>query len=132
MGLQETVLNRKMMDFKAKERGSDNFTSPIDMIACLKVINEGDYLSELSRKTALEILHHQQFLDKLPAMIDIDKIFVANKTGSLPRVENDCAVFKYKGRTAYVVVLMDELEDTFAARQIISRIGKYISDYLVL
>jgi beta-lactamase class A len=131
MGLQETVLNRKMMDFEAKELGLDNFTSPRDMITCLKVINEGGYLSEASREAAVEIMHYQQFQDKLLGMIDGDRIFTANKTGSLPHVENDCAVFKYNGKTAYVAVLMDKLDDVFAGRLVISKIGKHVYDYLL-
>jgi beta-lactamase class A len=131
MGLQDTVLNRKMMDFEAKRRGLDNFTSPRDMITCLKIINEGDYLSALSRQTALAIMSHQQFQDKLLGMIDADKIFAAGKTGSLPGVENDCAVFKFREKTAYVVVLMDKLEDVYAGREMISRIGKIVYNHLV-
>lgn len=131
MGLHHTVLNRKMMDFEAIERGLDNYTTPMDMISCLKIINEGPYLSEASRKTALEIMSYQQFQDKLPGMMDLDRIFVANKTGGLPHVEHDCAVFTYKEKTAYAAVLMDELDDVFAGRQKISRIGKHLYDYLL-
>jgi beta-lactamase class A len=131
MGLQDTVLSRQMMDFVAIEHGLDNYTSPRDMISCLKVVNEGTYLSKASRKIALEIMKYQQFQDKLPGMIDLDRIFVANKTGSLPRVEHDCAVFKYKGKTAYAAVLLDHLDDIFAGKQKISRIGKHIYNYLL-
>jgi beta-lactamase class A len=131
MGLQDTVLNRKMMDFDAKKRGLDNFTSPRDMITCLKIINEGSYLSPASRETALSIMNHQQFQDKLLGMIDADQIFAAGKTGSLPGVENDCAVFKVNGKTAYVAVLMDKLEDVYAGRGMISRIGRIIYNHLV-
>ena len=131
-GLEKTVLKRKMMDFAAIERGLNNVTCPADIITCLKVINEGSYLSENSRRHALEILHFQQFHDKLPAMIDTEKIFVAGKTGSLPNVENDCAIFKYRGKTAYVVVLMDQLENAFSGRRVISRIGKYVYDDLLM
>lgn len=131
LGLQETALNRKMMDFEAKAKGLDNFTSPKDMLTCLKVINEDGYLSDASRRTALEIMHFQQFQDKLLGMIDIDSVFTANKTGSLPRVENDCAILKYNGKTAYITVLMDKLEDVFAGRLVISKIGKHVYDYLL-
>ncbi len=120
-----------MMDFEAIDRGLDNYTTPIDMMTCLKIINEGSYLSETSRKTALEIMSYQQFQDKLPGMMDLDRIFVANKTGGLPHVEHDCAIFKYKGKTAYAAVLMDDLDDVFAGRQKISRIGKHLYDDLL-
>lgn len=131
MGLQHTMLNRRMMDFEAVDKGLDNYTTPSDMITCLKIINEGCYLSEPSRKTALEIMSYQQFQDKLPGMMNLNQIFVANKTGGLPHVEHDCAVVKYNGRTAYAVVLMDDLDDEFLGRQKISRIGKQLYDELL-
>ncbi|WP_066069016.1 serine hydrolase [Neobacillus soli] len=131
LGLSNTVLNRKMMDFEAIERGWDNFTSPIDMITCLKAVNEGSFLAKESKKAALEMMNNQQFLDKLPAMMDLDKIFVANKTGGLPGVEHDCAVIKYRGKTAYIAVLMDKLNDVSAGTQTISRIGRRLYEYLL-
>lgn len=131
MGLRHTALNRKMMDFDAIEKGQNNYTSPIDMLTCLKIINEGSYLTEESRAAALKIMSLQQFQDRLPGMMDLNKVFVANKTGSLAHVEHDCAVITYKGKTAYAAVLMDRLDDVFAGKQIISRIGKHIYDYLL-
>lgn len=131
MGMQKTVLQRKMTDFAAIERGINNLTSPADIITCLKVLDQGDFLTEESRKLALEIMHAQQFHDKLSAMIDPEAIFVAGKTGSLPQVENDCAVFKWGNKTAYVAVLMDQLEDSYSGRQVISKVGKYIYDSLI-
>ncbi|NEX78145.1 serine hydrolase [Bacillus thermocopriae] len=124
--LHTTRLQRKMMDFAAKEKGLDNVTSPSDMVKCLKIIHEGDFLSANSRRMALDILHFQQFHDKLLAMIDTDKVFTANKTGSLPNVENDCAILKVGSKTAYVAILTDKLSDPYEARQVISRIGKHI------
>lgn len=130
MGMQKTVLQRKMMDFSAIERGLNNLTSPADIVTCLKVMNQGDFLTAKSRKLALEIMHAQQFHDKLSAMIDTEAIFVAGKTGSLPQVENDCAIFKWGNKTAYVAVLMDQLEDSYSGRRVISKIGKYLYDSL--
>ncbi|WHY88296.1 serine hydrolase [Neobacillus novalis] len=131
LSMEHTKLSRKMMDFEAIEQGYNNFTSPSDMIKCLKVINEGDFLSEESRKLAVEIMHYQQFHDKLTAMMDLDRVFAASKTGGLPNVEHDCAILKYGGKTAYAVVLTDQLDNHFAAKQLISKIGKHLYDHLV-
>ncbi|MEH7376609.1 serine hydrolase [Neobacillus drentensis] len=131
MGLKHTILNRKMMDFAAIGQGHDNFTSPIDMLTCLKAVNEGSYLKEESRAAVLKIMSYQQFQDRLPGLMDLERVVVANKTGSLPRVENDCAVIKYKGKTAYAAVLIDRLDDVYAGKQKISKIGKHIYDYLL-
>ncbi|WP_251554465.1 serine hydrolase [Neobacillus muris] len=131
LGLTKTALQRKMMDFGAKELGIDNVTTAGDMIQCLKAINEKSMLSEKSRNLALNIMHAQQFQDKIPALMDLDKIYVANKTGGLPMVENDCAILRYKNKKAYAAILTNELEDAFMARQAISRIGKFVYDYLL-
>ena len=40
MGLKQTKLNRKMMDFAAINQGKDNLTTPEEMIFCLKLMNE--------------------------------------------------------------------------------------------
>ncbi|WP_223588777.1 serine hydrolase [Neobacillus bataviensis] len=131
MGLQHTALNRKMMDFEAIEQGFDNYTSPLDMMTCLKLVKEGAFLAKQSREAALKILSYQQFQDRLPGMMELDKVKVANKTGSLPHIEHDCAVITNNGKTAYAVVLMDQLDDVFAGKQKISRIGKHIFDYIL-
>lgn len=131
MGLQQTALNRKMMDFEAIEQGLDNYTSPLDMLTCLKVVVQGSYLSEESREDALKIMSYQQFQDRLPSLMDLERVVVANKTGSLPQVEHDCAVINYKGKTAYAAVLIDRLDDVYAGKQTISRIGKHIYDHLL-
>jgi len=134
LGLKNSRLNRKMMDFEAARQGHENRTSPSDMLTCLKIINEGDILTDESRRIAIEIMQGQQFLDKLPAMLNLDnndQLFIANKTGSLPGVEHDCAIFKFHGKTAYAAVLTDQQSDTYAARQVISKIGSHVVDFLI-
>jgi beta-lactamase class A len=131
LGMVSTKLNRKMMDFEAKERGLDNVSSPSDIIKCLKVMNGSTFLSEESKEAALTIMGAQQFQDKLPAMMDPERMYIGNKTGGLPHVEHDCAMIRYKGKTAYVAVLTDMLEDVYYAKQTIARIGKHIYDYLL-
>ncbi|MFF2450259.1 serine hydrolase [Neobacillus sp. NPDC058068] len=130
-GLKQTELNRKMMDFQAILQGRDNYTSPLDMIQCLKWMTEGTILSMESQALALEIMGIQQFKDKLPARMDDDRLFVANKTGELPKVEHDCAVLQFGKKTAFVAVLMDQIEDLQAGKQTMKNLGKHIFDYLV-
>lgn len=131
LGLQQTALNRKMMDHEAVERGFDNLTSPLDMLVCLKTINEGSFLTGESRRLALKIMHFQQFHDKLSAQLDLGQVFVASKTGGLPAVEHDCAIIKTQGNTAYVAALTDQLADAYAAKLVMSRIGNHIYEYLI-
>lgn len=43
LGLKNTVLERKMQDFKALKEGRDNTISAEDTITCLKAIHTGNF-----------------------------------------------------------------------------------------
>lgn len=132
VGLPNTVLQRKMMDFTAMEKGKDNLTSPIEIIHCLKLLNGLNFTIGFEGTViAREILKSQQFQNKLPERMDQEKITILNKTGELPAVEHDCAILEFRGRRVFVAVMMDKLLDQYSAKQLIHRIGKHISDYLV-
>ncbi|HAQ06209.1 MAG TPA: hypothetical protein DCR24_01230 [Bacillus bacterium] len=100
MEMHQTILQRKMLDFTSIQLGRDNFTTPADIVACLKAGVEGEELTEESRNTFYSILQQQQFKEKLPAYINDDTISIGNKTGALPGVEHDCAVISM-GSTGY-------------------------------
>ncbi|KAB2329933.1 serine hydrolase [Cytobacillus depressus] len=130
--LQSTELNRKMMDFVAIRNGRNNYTSPEDMITCLKVIdNQPQFLSGASSVKALTILENQQFKNKLSYLMDLDHIRVANKTGELPGVEHDCAIIKYGGKTIYAAVLIDQLSKQEDGHKTLAQIGKLVSQYIM-
>ncbi len=132
MGLKQTKLNRKMMDFASIEQGKDNQTTPGEMILCLKLVNQfNEHFRVDGLNIAKDTLKHQQYREKLPALVDEDKIMVFNKTGELSNVEHDCAIFDYQGRFGYVAVLMDRLNNQETAKQTIRKIGKHISDFFI-
>jgi len=132
LGLKQTKLNRKMMDFAAIKEGKDNQTTPEEIVHCLKLVNEfNEHFGIDGQNIAKEMLKHQQFREKLPALVDEDKILVMNKTGELSNVEHDCAIFDYHGRICHVAVLMDGLNDQESAKQTIRKIGKHIYDFFI-
>lgn len=131
LGLQHTVLKRKMMDFEAIARGENNVTSAVDMIRCLKIILEEGNFSLESRREMLTIMQQQQFTSKLPALMDTEQVKVANKTGELSGVEHDCAIIQFGDKIAIVAVLMEAIVDIQKSREIMSRIGKIVYDELV-
>jgi beta-lactamase class A len=129
--LKHTRLHRKLMDFKAMENGLNNYTSALDIISCLKVMDISPEFSRASREKMLHILHQQQFDTKLPSRMDREAVYVANKTGELPGVEHDCAILKLGNKTAYIAVLIDELEENKSGKDTIAQIGKLIFDFLI-
>ncbi|CAH0345770.1 serine hydrolase [Bacillus sp. CECT 9360] len=130
LGLDKTVLNRRMMDFEAINQGKDNLTSATDMLVCLKAIKEETFLSTKSNEQILSIMRKQQMTDKLQALMDPEKVSVANKTGSLPGIVHDCAIITYGEKTAYVAVLTSVSSEE-EGRQVIAKIGKLVYEYLV-
>lgn len=130
-GLQHTALKRKMMDFKAIDRGENNVTSANDVIRCLKLIFDEGYFSIESSCEMLTIMRQQQFMSKLPALMDTERVLVGNKTGELPGVEHDCAIIQFGDKIAFVAVLMEGIQNVQKSREIIGRIGKIVYDQLV-
>jgi len=130
IGMKNSELNRKMMDFAALKNGVDNYTTANDMIICLKAVAEREYLTTESVEQSLRMMEKQQFKDKLAATISDEEMIVANKTGGLPGVEHDCAQFRYKDEVIYAAVLMDRLPYQSAGQQTLSSIGTLISSYI--
>ena len=116
--MSKTVLQRKMMDQQARERKMDNYTSPLDIIRCLKAIQND------KNQSGKRILSHQQLLDKLPYYLGKNcSIRIANKTGELDRVEHDCAIMEFEDEIIYVAVLTDQLPANQKGKEIIRLIG---------
>lgn len=131
LGLQTTVLGRKMMDFEAAAKGIENFTTAADMVKCLRAIKEGRLFSEKDRSLMLDIMESQQFREKLPA-IACKELKIANKTGELPGIEHDCAIFTSGQDALYAAVLIDGISSPEEGNRTIRLIGSRLSDFLCL
>jgi beta-lactamase class A len=132
MGLPSTVLNREMMDFNALNEGIENFTTAADMVNCLKLIKEGGLFPKKNCSRMLDIMEAQQFREKLPALADHQRLKIANKTGELPGIEHDCAIFTAGSDALYAAVLMDGLSCREEGKHLIRLIGGRLSDFLCL
>ena len=130
LGMEDSELNRKMMDFTALEKGIDNRTTASDMVACLKAIDKKNFLSSDNSTEILRIMQKQQFTNKLAAAFDLEKVIVANKTGELPGVEHDCAIIRHKDRTVYVTALIDQLTEPELGRRTLFKAGKLIAEFI--
>jgi beta-lactamase class A len=126
LGMDKTVLNRKMMDAEAIEEGRDNYTTAADMLAALKTINEGTFLTKESSRKILAFMRKQPFTGKLSAMMDLEKVSVASISGCM----YDCAIVTYAEKTVYVAVLTDGLSTEEEGRHLFTEIGKLVYEYV--
>lgn len=56
LGMENTILQRRMMDLEAKAKGLDNYTSVMDTYYILKLIAEGSEISSEYREEMIKIL----------------------------------------------------------------------------
>lgn len=128
LGLTDTLLQRKMMDFEAALLGRENLTSPADMALLYEIIYTGSELGEQADEIMLHILKKQQIRDKLPFYWP-EEVPIAHKTGSLPEVEHDGGIL-YLPQGPYVACFFSkELKANYAGMQIGAEVGKVIYEH---
>lgn len=130
IGLRQTKLQRKMMDFKKLERGIDNLTSANDMAHLFSRIYQQDLLSKQFSKLTIDILSRQRIHESLKRYL-VDDVKMAHKTGGLETVEHDVGIV-YNGSNDYLIgVFITEVTNNEHAKQLIGRISKIAYEHLV-
>jgi len=91
MGLERTNLSRKMMDFRSRDRGVENYTSAREMADILeRIYRKGCVCSSVSERS-LEFLKSQKVNDRIPKLLPKDTV-VAHKTGLERQVCHDAGI----------------------------------------
>jgi beta-lactamase class A len=91
LGLTDTLMERRMMDLDARQRGLDNYMSALDAARLLSFLVKQAKAGHAGASLILHILESQQFNHKLPLLVP--DIPCAHKTGELPGLEHDAGVF---------------------------------------
>jgi beta-lactamase class A len=130
IGMKNSKLQRKMLDFDAIQFGKDNFTSAADIALCLKEGVIGSSLKKQSKNTFHSFLIQQQFKEKLPVYMNDSLLKIGNKTGELPGVEHDCGIITYGMKQAFIVVLIDGISETESGKTTIRQIGKHVNRFI--
>lgn len=129
--LKETALKRKMMDFDARERGLDNFTSSFDLARCLKVLQQASYLSKEHSDFMINILRRSQNREKIPFYIpEREWSKIGNKAGSLEGIENDAALMNLDKGNFVFITMSKSLPNNVYGIVTISRLGKMMWDII--
>jgi len=91
LGLSDTNLVRKMMDFKSRKAGLENFTSARDVAFLLEKIYNNKLINKDFSGKCLEILKRQKARDRIPKKLPSDAV-VAHKTGLEKGVCHDAGI----------------------------------------
>jgi len=120
LGLEQTGLQRKMMDFSLRKKGVENYTTASEIGFLLEKIARKELISRQFSELMLAWLKAQTINNRLPRYLP-ENVEVAHKTGLEKGVVHDAGiVFCDKG--SYVIcVLTNGVRNNSRAKNIIAR-----------
>ncbi|MGE4357595.1 MAG: serine hydrolase [Candidatus Omnitrophota bacterium] len=127
IGLKNTKLLRKMMDFQQRDKGIDNFTNAKDIAYVFEYIYRRRAKENLYQK-GINFLQAQKYRDRISAKLP-SAIKVAHKTGLERKACHDAGIiFGAKG-DFLIVVLTDKRGGARIAKQFIADISLRVYNY---
>lgn len=91
MGLEKTILNRKMFDLEKSKQGIQNHICPKEIAMLLEKLYRNEFVSEAVCQEAMDILLQQQVDHKLNGKL-CNVVPVAHKTGEDDNLSNDVGI----------------------------------------
>ncbi|MER2028019.1 MAG: serine hydrolase [Solibacillus sp.] len=128
IGLHNTRVQRKMMDFERQKLGFDNETTAQDIQHLFRQIYRGTLLPKEWNLVALNILSRQRSYESLKRFI-VDDVKMAHKTGGLDTVDHDTGIIFAEKRDYFIGVFITNVTDNDKARQTIGTISKIVYDH---
>jgi beta-lactamase class A len=129
LGLRNTNLARKMMDFFSRKQGRENYTTARDMAFLLEEIYYGRLINREYSRRCLEMLMAQRIRDRIPARLPPGTP-VAHKTGLEYGVCHDAGiVFVPEGNFIICVLTRHNYKNSYPAKRFIARIAGKVYDF---
>lgn len=130
IGLKDTILQRKMMDFEAAKAGKENLTTPYDMLCMMEKLYLGDILDKNYCKQLLDIMSIVIDKDMMIRYLPMDQR-VSHKTGELDNLNHDIGIVYLKNRPYILGIFITWVQDNILGRQYISDISKIVYEYMI-
>ncbi len=131
LGLRDTKLSRRMMDFSKRKKGVENYTTAGDMARVLEKLYREDAVSPQASRAGLELLKRQHLRDRIPAMLP-GGVPVAHKTGLERSVCHDAGIiFTHRGDVLICVLTQRKVKkgNSRPAKQFIARLAQHAYQY---
>lgn len=128
IGLNNTILQRRMLDFTAKQAGRDNLTSAGDMAIFLELLYNGKIVNNYYSTLMLDILRLQ--LDRTMMYMNIpDNVVIAHKSGELDFLDHEVGIIYAEKGDFIFSMLTWEAESNNFARKTVGNVSKIVYDY---
>ena len=132
LGLGDTNLVRKMMDFKSRREGLENFTTAHDQALLLEKIYYNRLVDKDVSQKCLDTLKKQKIRDRIPARLPPD-IIVAHKTGLENGICHDAGIiFTPRGDLLICVLTKHNYKFARPAKKFISQVSLDAYNYCLL
>lgn len=129
-GLNNTVLMRRMMDFRARSEGRDNYTTAMDMAMILEKIYNKELISSEYSKLMMDILK-KQLDDSMIRLFIPEETVIAHKTGGLDGIQHDAGIV-FSEKCNYIFsALTWNAKSTYNSRAVIGKISRIVYDYYI-
>lgn len=129
IGLTNTVLKRKMMDFVAQRKGLENLTSPHDMARVFMLIDSNSFVNEEISKEMKKILSRQQFTDILKLFLP-EEIPSISKSGNLPGSVLDTGILYKNGKSIILSLMATKIKNNGEAKVALGKIAQFVYEKL--
>lgn len=128
LGYEDTVLQRKMMDFKAKEEGRDNLTTAAEMAEFLERLYKNELLGVESDMLMMDIMKGQA--DEADMRLHLpDEITIARKSGEGGCLNHEMAIV-FGENVHYIFCFLSwNGTDNNQTRQLMSDASKIVYDF---
>jgi len=101
LSMSNTILQRKMMDFRSIGFGKDNFTTIMDITTLFEAFENRVIVCDKLSELAIDILKRQKHKDAFLRFLNED-VVVAHKTGQLEGLNHDIGIF-YLDNVSYIL-----------------------------
>jgi beta-lactamase class A len=125
LGLVQTKLARKMMDFRSRRNGVENYTTPGEMAGLFEKIYGGTCFGPAVSQSCLTLLKAQKVNNRISRYLPRTVEF-AHKTGLELTVCHDAGILYTKHGNVLVCVLTEGDTGAIIAGRWIGRLGKVI------
>jgi beta-lactamase class A len=124
-GLDRTNLARKMMDFRSRANGVENYTTPREMAAILEAMYHRTCVSPSASEKCLDCLKRQRVNDRIPRYLP-RSVTVAHKTGLENKVCHDAGILFTNKGDVLVSVLTEGNTGAIIAKRMIARLAAFV------
>jgi len=130
MGLKNTNLVRKMLDFRKRRAGKENYTTAEDMAYLLRKLYYNNFLNKDVSQQCLSLLGQQKINDRIPRKLPKNGTFIAHKTGLERHICHDVGIV-YTQKGDFLICVLVKHRDRLArnSKKLISEISLLTYNY---